>query len=346
MPNSSHWSTCSLILQSLTFNDLALLYQHCAILEYKPLLNRIFGCLKGKLYYSLPTIDGIKFFQANISELYTFAIHCLAKEMVNPWTCNYAPYLELADVNEPFGHALGSAMQKILAERIKIGEEYYRHTKDRRVLWSKTYLDKAFIQRGSKLAEEKPIGKKSMAVMSTRNINMVSILAMCETKHGRSTNGNQSYPTILKQKSESKTRKPSNCFKCGKVGHIARNCTTETTARHPATKSSTSREPNTIKNAGATNGLSGGPTKQKSSKCFKCGRPGHGLRKCTLETSLNVTEKSMVQVRDMASRNKNYRRAQRDRVVGVIEVKGNGEGLKTCDREVKIGEMTRTGLIV
>jgi hypothetical protein len=47
---------------------------------------------------------------------------------------------------------------------------------------------------------------------------------------------------------------------------------------------------------------------------------------------------------DYSGRNKHFRHAQRDHEIGgKIEPFDFGGGLKTCDREVKKGECTRTG---
>lgn len=81
---------------------------------------------------------------------------------------------------------------------------------------------------------------------------------------------------------------------------------------------------------------------------YNCNMAGHLARDCTVSaadtepTKDNATSKG----RDTSDRNRNFRRAQRDRVAGVIEIMGNRSGLRTCDREVRKGEMTRLGLIV
>ena len=68
-------------------------------------------------------------------------------------------------------------------------------------------------------------------------------------------------------------------------------------------------------------------------------------RECTVEVPDTGVEfvGATRPVRATAGRNKHFRHAQRDRE---IEVAKNGEGLVTCDREVRKGEMTRLGLIV
>lgn len=75
---------------------------------------------------------------------------------------------------------------------------------------------------------------------------------------------------------------------------------------------------------------------------YNCNEEGHLAR----DYSAPTAEANNGGPRDVSGRNRNFRRAQNDRVAKRIEVVGNGEGLRTCDREVRKGEWTRTGLLI
>jgi hypothetical protein len=158
-----------------------------------------------------------------------------------------------------------------------------------------------------------------------------------------------------------KVREPFNCYKCGGEGHIARNCTVavkKTTERPPpvcfkceemghVARNCTQEKP--VTEIGNSFSTSSHPRRKPKSKepfiCSRCGGEGHMARECTVEEPSTGVEFVGIArpVRATAGRNKQFRDAQRD---PEIEVLKNGEGLATCDREVRKGEMMRTGLIV
>ncbi|KAF2875636.1 hypothetical protein BDV95DRAFT_591099 [Massariosphaeria phaeospora] len=119
------------------------------------------------------------------------------------------------------------------------------------------------------------------------------------------------------------------CYTCNTPGHLARNCRAPTEPRAPLT-TDTSRPP---------------PT------CYACNTPGHLARNCPSPIDSVHADAAPTERRaSPTGRNKNYRRAKRERDAAEflvpIAISGNGEGLRTCDREVRVGEVTRTGLVV
>jgi hypothetical protein len=105
------------------------------------------------------------------------------------------------------------------------------------------------------------------------------------------------------------------------------------------------------KNSSATQKNRAGQTKtQKSAKtftCYNCCKEGHIARNCDSSRKTDPPgHVANTHARDTSGRNRNYRRAQNDRFAHRIDVAGNGEGLRTCDREVRKGDVTRTGLII
>lgn len=139
-------------------------------------------------------------------------------------------------------------------------------------------------------------------------------------------------------------RPPPTCYNCNAVGHIARNCTILRMHRD-ATSSSPPRKPLV---------------------CYNCNSIGHIARNCTIpdaQTGPSIVKavnaelpsppKSKAVLQDVSNtralhsgRNRNYRRAKEEKSVEPIVLTGNGEGLRTCDREVRRGEVTRLGLVI
>ncbi|KAG9190806.1 hypothetical protein G6011_08894 [Alternaria panax] len=140
-------------------------------------------------------------------------------------------------------------------------------------------------------------------------------------------------PGTVRSVKETTERPPPICFNCQETGHTARNCTREMLVTGDSNRLSTSLHPH---------------HKSKSKEpfiCFSCGGEGHMARECTVENPSPGVEffGASGPFGATAGRNKHFRNAQRNREIEVVQ---NGEGLATCDREVRKGEMTRTGLIV
>ncbi|EDU39566.1 conserved hypothetical protein [Pyrenophora tritici-repentis Pt-1C-BFP] len=99
---------------------------------------------------------------------------------------------------------------------------------------------------------------------------------------------------------------PFMCYKCHGEGHLARNCTVKL-------------EP-------------------KPANCYKCNEPGHIARNCTKVPSARVNKPiTCYNCGECTLPN-------RRRVVPVIQVSDFGGGLQTCDRVVRKGELSRTGM--
>ncbi|RMZ66461.1 hypothetical protein GMOD_00001797 [Pyrenophora seminiperda CCB06] len=139
--------------ESLNSDLLILLYQHCAFLQYGPLMERILQRLKGKFIESLPTIQEIELYQTAIPPLYQHVIDIIASEMVNPWTCDFTAYQDLAETNKTYGKDLDEAIKKLLTAGIKRGKRYYKRTKDPKVIWSMKYMDRVL---GGKKSLQEP----------------------------------------------------------------------------------------------------------------------------------------------------------------------------------------------
>ncbi|KAF1843123.1 uncharacterized protein K460DRAFT_418246 [Cucurbitaria berberidis CBS 394.84] len=391
----------------LTFDKLVLLYQQCAFLDYKSLMARIIGRLKGKFYDSLPSVDEIKLFATSVPPMHAFSIDCLAKEMINPWTCNYTPYLELAQLDQAFGKALDQAMQDTLADRVKVGKQYYQRTTNRQVLWSKKYLDKRFNLAPSRTPPTaKKMAKQDQSKKKLKATKPLDSKPHVDTRAG-DTQGTRDLPhtsSAAAQHEKVKSKKVFKCFICSGEGHLARNCTEDAKNAVIEPPASVNRALHaTAKKAHPTvichncNGqghiarnctvsiapepaASGASKKQRRPTCFHCSAKGHVARHCTMgnsqEKSSSVngaevipTEASTTQLssrrshtqksitpanistgtrlaRSSASPSKHIRRTQRSHQVDPIVVAGNGEGLRTCDREIRSGEMTRTELVI
>jgi hypothetical protein len=384
-----------LTLDALDFDQLVLLYTHSALLDYQPLMGRIFGRLRGKYDNSLPGVAEIQVFATYIPSLYEYAVGVLAQEMVNPWACNYTSYTEYAAADPVFDAALGQAIQKLVAQRVKAGVEYYKRAATRQVIWSQRYYDnvakgRATLSFGKKskgktLPSEQKTGTKAQVAVNLPVSADAIKMAVTETdKKAQHTRRGGKFkrtdPFISKDSkldqltpapnSQVNLKTSAECYACGELGHLARNCDAD------------SKQVVTDANQGP---IQSNPTRtskfQEAFNCYNCGNEGHIARNCSAQTTASIlTTKSThpppvcydcngighlarncivsavegglsqynaeFKGRDTVGRNRNFRRAQRDRAAGVIEISGNGEEIRTCDREVRKGEKTRLGLVV
>lgn len=373
--------------ETLALDNLILLYTHSAFLQYQTLMDRIVGRLKGKYYSSLPSVNDLKTFAAFVPSLYDYAIGVLAHEMVNPWTCNYTAYTNLANIDQDFSDALGAAIQKLIAHRVKTGEEYYARTLNRQVAWSKEYLESVgngvappkedHVKQGTpkssdKVSTRKPLSEKSKntkpataseGIKATTKVHLAGInmtaahkIAIC---YSCSDAGHfsRNCPAKIKQelfvpepagtasnpraRRDAKPKEPFPCYNCGQDGHMSRNCPEE---KHEAIKK-TQGASVLCYNCNAEDHLSRDCTEKKKPVrprpvCYNCNEEGHLFRDCT-----EAMKEDTHGPRDTSGRSRHFCQVQHDRAA-YIEVAGNGEGLRTCDREVKKGEKTRTGLVI
>jgi hypothetical protein len=140
---------------------------------------------------------------------------------------------------------------------------------------------------------------------------------------------------------DAKPKEPFPCYNCGEDGHMSRNCPAEKTE---ATKKAQGASV-VCYNCNAEGHLSRDCTEEKKPVrprpvCYNCNEEGHLSRDCT-----EAMKEDTRGPRDNSGRSRHFRQAQHDRAA-YIEVASNGEGLRTCDREVKKGEKTRTGLVI
>lgn len=151
-----------------------------------------------------------------------------------------------------------------------------------------------------------------------------------------------------KEVSKKRTRRLPVCFNCSETGHTARNCTVDQgLATIPEENAAKTGEADTGIKDESKNGTRPPPV------CYNCNEEGHIARNCRYPREFsrqnhfneNLTDNPDPNVG--RGRNKNRRRARVDRYmdyVQAIPVIHNGEGITTCDREVRLGEVTRTGL--
>jgi hypothetical protein len=247
---------------SLHSGILVVMYTHCKFLGYDSLEKRIFNHLRAKYYQSLPTVEEIERYQTSIPMLYDYSIRLLVNEMARPWTCTYDSYLQLSKTNEAFGKALDDALQKEIASRVKFSEAYYRNTTNRHVIGAIKYVENVPTGRH-------PYTKSSTSSWEPHQKGNATPGMFNNTRaDANGTAGN--IPALASkhdQKQASKASTPFNCYKCGGKGHIARNCTAETTAE-------------SVMNTGNPDKKTG---QRPPPICYVCKSEGHISRNCTQE---------------------------------------------------------------
>jgi hypothetical protein len=237
---------------------------------------------------------------------------------------------------------------------VKEGEEYYERTRRRSGTFSKNYYEKVAKRNGLTTEQSKtPTPAKAPRPRKSTTSTTAS-------EGGKSV---QTAPSTESHKLA--VSKSTKCYTCGKLGHLARNCTAPKKPVIPkAATAATAGKATGPEESSASvtcfNCLGAGhisrdctvkvvPKAKEVFNCYNCGEEGHLSRNCTKEkrvkrqppTCYNCQQVGHLS-HDCTAAPKPARQAQ----AYYIEVAGNGEGLRTCDREVKKGEKTRTGLVI
>jgi hypothetical protein len=340
--------------ESLTFESLVLLYTHAAFLQYDSLMARVVGRLKGKYHDSLPPVNDIKTFSVFVPPLFDYTVGILAHEMANPWACNYTAYTEYAALDETFRVKLEETVQDLIAHRVEVGIQYYQRASNRHVQWSQQYYDNVAKDRGktTKQGKKKPAVKLPVAADTKDGTTS----ATENKRRGRKpktkqvvkpTDVSETFPNATHKSTADATKKKRatkdfKCYNCDVTGHLVRDCKAKKLQRvqHPAPA---------CYNCNHEGHMSRDCTVQRPAPiCYNCDIAGHLARDCLEPRKVDPREDvaNASKPRNTTGRNRNFRRAQRERITYGIEVTGNGEGLRTCDREVRKGKLTRTGLVI
>lgn len=258
---------------------------------------------------ALPTVDEIKLFDEFVPPLYDKAVKILAYELINPWTCDYTPWLNYATENKTFGKRLEITVQKMIKHRVKVGKKHYERATNRYVLWSTQYYANLSNKKAKLVVQDirKPAVKPPGAADSTikqdgqRKTKKRGMRKPTARKQAQMPKDGSNGNTCHNDKETEHHEKPAKlntvrCWACGECGHRSRNCPTACEDKEAPEKTKRSED--------------------HESRHYKGEHTKRGLR---------------------------IYRTKRDRYVRPIEVTGNGEGLRTCDREVHAGELTRTG---
>lgn len=335
--------------ESLDFDSLMLLCVHAAYLEYGALVTRVVGCLQGKYHDSLPPVNDIKTFASFVPSMFDHSVGFLAHEMVHPWACDYTAYTQYAAMDVTFSDKLEMAIQDLIAHRVEVGTKFYERNSNRHVQWSQQYYDNVAKVSGnsSKQSKKKPTVKLTVAVHAKTGTTPATEKKRRGRKTKKANEGSQqvAYVGIAEAAKKKRPTKDFDCYNCGKAGHLARNCKTKIDkspqrAHRPAL---------ICYNCNEEGHLSRDCTVERPVViCYNCDNEGHLSRDCSEPRKADLRQHfaNTCTARDTTGRNRNFRRAQRECVPYGIEVTGNGEGLRTCDREVCKGEVTRTGLVI
>lgn len=301
--------------EQLSVDCLISLWTHSAALYYQPLMDRVVGRLKGHYLDALPTITEIKLFAEFVPPLYDHAASIVAYELVNPWTCDYSAYTDYAMRDVDFGDKLEKTIQKLIKHRVKVGKKYYKGATNRHVLWSKQYYVNFNNGQVSSFARDKNKPKVNLPMVADGKSKKDSATGIQKKKNNR--------------RAGRRLRKAAQGLPDDSNGKVT----------------SDGKDAQSKKKQAKANTVS----------CWNCNSHGHRSRDCTVSSEgMYQSKKAKHTSRGgadtgagpSAKRPARGRRAKRESLVHPIEVNGNGEGLRTCDREVRPGETTRTGLIV
>jgi hypothetical protein len=315
----------------LAIADLVLVYSHCAVLEYQPLMDRILARLHKKLFYSLPdvpTIKNIAIFAPSVNKLVAKAI---ARIIVQPLMFDYGPYMQHAAEDDEFSSSVSAEVEDMLQRRIATGLEYYaknvkhrRNAQRTRISPAKTQVTVAQDVEHVVLSPESkgPLKKKSRKPRKPRKSKKVIPQAESTPKAAELPENNAApvesaqidcepnttteAPAENRMSMHTKPNRVSKpyCYACRKRGHRRRDCPSkhqDGTANGPAiiTVNPVSTDHDEVV---AENIVE--PTKEEKKKamkrsarappvCFACNEEGHVVRNCPTPPAAYIQEKAV-----------------------------------------------------
>ncbi|KAF2106089.1 hypothetical protein BDV96DRAFT_694353 [Lophiotrema nucula] len=300
----------------LSMLDLSKLYGHAAVLEYTDLMEKTRNRLEHLLRIVIPDIHSVRNILAFIPDLNSAVVAAVGRLYLLPWAMDYAPYTKYCEEHTLFGAKVEQYIETQRLKRIGAGERYYSSTHPNYGL-----------ARSNKLFQELSTGSSSKDQQSSD----------------------------AKKTRRPKRSKGNACFKCSEEGHLARHCTAA------ATNDGVSQDPVIVS---ATKMNAAPATTRSPPTCYNCKEVGHIARYCTQPRayqaegiefvgaeSSGTDHASPVSSTRPTGRNKFQKRARADRrpyqpYNWNIDVQPNGEGLTTCDVEVRSGQVTRTGMVI
>ncbi|KAF2713029.1 hypothetical protein K504DRAFT_530099 [Pleomassaria siparia CBS 279.74] len=333
--------------EDLNIAELVIIYSHCVVLEYPGLMDRILLRLREKLFNALPDVSTIKNINTFAPVMNDMVAHAVGRVMVQPLIFAYGPYEKHVAEDQDFATLVGSAVDKILEQRIQAGIRYYNQPQpNRHVDWSNRY----YLRKTAQAATETRKHKQQVAgiAKSTTFVSENSLEVGKKLRNGK--------------------KKPF-CYKCQTRGHWVRDCAQSkagVTQDLRATGVPVNAPPQAEPSAETRELVRAIKEVTRATRapivCYACNDEGHIARNCPTPPAAytqartffkdnkvlgDMTAQDQTRANIAAGRKMNYRRAKSERTShGTIAIMGNGEGLRTCDREVRQGEFTRTGLQV